>query len=112
MNRSRPRADSRPDNGSRGLRSGPSPFRQKRLLPAGRHIAFVQMTAGLGVAATLLGIGLAGVTGPALGIAAGTFLYIALVELLPDVLHEGSRRDRGAALVGLILGVTVIGIVS
>ena len=74
-------------------------------------LALVQLTAGLGAAVTLLGIGVSGANRPLLGIAGGTFVYIALVELLPGVLRDGSRRDRGAALLGLIVGVLVIAVI-
>ena len=60
-------------------------------------LALVQLTAGLGAAATLLGIGVTGANGPVLALSAGTFLYIALVELLP-----------GAGIVGLLLGIATI----
>jgi zinc and cadmium transporter len=68
----------------------------------------VQMTAGLGAAVTLLGASLGHGGGEFLAVAAGTFIYIALVELMPDVLRGGPARDRWAALGGLVLGVGAI----
>ncbi len=68
----------------------------------------VQMTALAGAYATLLGASLLHRQGIVLALAAGTFVYIALVELMPDVLRKGPRRERFAALVGLALGVAVI----
>jgi zinc transporter ZupT len=40
---------------------------------------------------------------PAEGLAAGTFLYVAVGELLPEVFH--GRRDRGAKVMLLIAGI-------
>jgi zinc transporter ZupT len=40
---------------------------------------------------------------PAEGLAAGTFLYVAVGELLPEVFH--GRKDRGAKVVLLIAGI-------
>ena len=74
-------------------------------------LAIVQLTAALGAVATLLTSAIAGVTGVILAIAAGTFLYIATVELLPGVLREQPKRDRRAALAALVLGVAVVAIV-
>ena len=72
----------------------------------------VQLTAALGAALVLLGAGFSGMNGIVLAIAAGTFLYIACVELLPDVLRRGPRRDRIGAIVALAAGIVVVGAVS
>ena len=37
------------------------------------------------------------------GLACGTFLYVAVGDLLPEIFHEGGRRIAGA--VGLLLGI-------
>ncbi len=71
-------------------------------------LALVQMTAGLGAAVTLLGATLGNVHTIVLAIAGGTFVYIAIVELMPDVLRTGARRDRLIALAGLIAGAALI----
>lgn len=42
---------------------------------------------------------------PAEGLAAGTFLYVAVGELLPEVFH--GRKDRGAKVVLLVAGIAV-----
>lgn len=68
----------------------------------------VQMTAALGAWGTLLGASLVRRQGVLLALAAGTFLYIALVELMPDVLRRGAMRDRVTAVVGLAVGVAMI----
>jgi zinc and cadmium transporter len=72
----------------------------------------VQLTAALGAAATLLGGRFEGANGIVLALAAGTFIYIACVELLPDVLQRGKRSDRVRALVALLAGIAVVGAVS
>ena len=73
-------------------------------------LLLVQMTAALGAWATLLGASLVHRQGVLLALAAGTFLYIALVELMPDVLRRGPLRDRLAAVAGLAFGVAVIAV--
>src|SRR5262249_49343747 len=75
------------------------------------RLGAVELTAGLGAGATLVGSSLTGANDIVLAIAAGTFIYIALVDLLPDVLRERSRRARLAALTGLVLGVVVVAVV-
>ncbi len=72
----------------------------------------VQLTAALGAALTLLGARIEGVDGAVLAIAAGTFVYIACVELLPDVLRRGPRRDRVAALLAFAVGIVMVGFVG
>lgn len=76
-------------------------------------LAAVQLTAGLGAAVTLLGLHMRGeVGGYVLAVAAGTFLYIACADLLPDILHTGPRPGRLGAVVALLLGVAVIAIAT
>lgn len=47
----------------------------------------------------------------AAGIAGGTFLYVGLVDLVPEAFHEADRRARAAGLlmVGLVLGALLPG---
>jgi len=75
-------------------------------------LTVVQMTAGIGAAVTLLGASLGHGGGEFLAVAAGTFIYIALVELMPDVLRGGPARDRWSALGGLVLGIAAIWILG
>ena len=63
----------------------------------------------VGAAAVLVGISLVGIEGIVLAIAAGSFLYIALFELLPDVVREGTRLP---ALVALVVGIAAIAMCS
>ena len=46
------------------------------------------------------------------GLACGTFLYVAVGDLLPEIFHEGGRRTAGA--IGLLLGIAAaaIGVAS
>lgn len=69
----------------------------------------VQLTAGLGAIVTLAGASIAGANGFVLAIAAGTFVYIACVGLLPDVLRRGPRHERVGALAALAAGVLLVG---
>jgi len=56
------------------------------------------------VAGRLLARGIApDLLGPAEGLAAGTFLYVAVAELLPEVFH--GRADRGLKVVLLFAGI-------
>jgi zinc and cadmium transporter len=80
-------------------------FAKRRSLLA---LAAVQLTAGLGAAATLLGNEVRDSNGILLAVAAGTFLYIALAELLPETLHHGTWR----ALIAFVLGALAIAAVS
>lgn len=72
-------------------------------------LSLVQLTAAIGAVALLVGSRLSThLTGPVLGIAAGTFLYIAGTDLLPDVQSaEGSERLE--RMVGFIAGIFLIG---
>ena len=71
-------------------------------------LALVQLTAGLGAAATLLGSTIRDANGVLLAIAAGTFVYIAVGELLPELVREAKWR----ALVAVVLGAAAIAAVS
>lgn len=72
----------------------------------------VQLIAALGAAATFLGGRVDGVSGIVLALAAGTFVYIACVELLPDVLRRGKRVDRIGALGALFVGMALVWVVG
>ncbi len=73
-------------------------------------LALVQLTAGLGAAITLLGATLGNIHTIVLAIAGGTFIYIALVELMPDILRNGTWRDRLVALAALVAGAALIAV--
>jgi zinc transporter ZupT len=46
-----------------------------------------------------------------LSIAAGTFLFIAATDLLPEVMKSAAdRRERSEAALGFMLGALVIGV--
>jgi zinc and cadmium transporter len=73
-------------------------------------LAGVQATAAIGAFGTLVAASqtrqLAGI---ALSIAAGTFLFIAATDLLPEVLRsQVGRRDRLEAVTGFVLGAAAI----
>ncbi len=70
-------------------------------------LTLVQLTAGLGAAATWLGASLGDITGIVLAIAGGTFLYIAF-ELLPELL----RRDRMRSMIALAVGALLVAVAS
>lgn len=78
--------------------------------PALVAMAGVQLTAALGAAITLLSAAVwRDVSGLALGLAAGTFLYIALADLLP-ALWKSPPAPRGArrhAVSGLLTGLAL-----
>jgi zinc and cadmium transporter len=74
-------------------------------------LLLVQLTAALGAWITLLGASLVHRQGVLLALAAGTFLYIALVQLMPDVLRRGPMRDRLTAVVALAFGIAVVAVV-
>lgn len=60
-------------------------------------LAVVQLTAGAGAASGLLvSASLPGVEGLVLGLAAGMFLYIAIVDLLPVLVRSKSRAGLAA----------------
>jgi zinc and cadmium transporter len=86
---------------------------REQKMPKGRSLwwlALVQMTAGLGAALTLLGASLGSGHAIVLAIAGGTFIYIAVFELLPDVLRGSTTRDRLIALAGLVAGAALIAV--
>jgi zinc and cadmium transporter len=70
----------------------------------------VQLTAAIGALLTLLGTAVwKQITPFALAIAAGTFLHIAEVDLIPTVIAPGpSSRRRAEAVVGFIFGLAVV----
>jgi zinc and cadmium transporter len=69
--------------------------------PALAGLALVQLTAGIGAAGTLLASSvLARADGVVLSVACGMFLYIAIVDLLPELRRSGSRSAVVAGLVG------------
>ena len=68
-------------------------------------LAGVQLTAALGAALVIVGATELGIEGPALAVGASTFLYIALVDLLPDVVrasHQG-RSPLGWLGAGIVV---------
>ena len=68
-------------------------------------LAIVQLTAGIGALAAVLLVSFwSSAEGLVLGIAAGTFLYIAATDLLPELLHEsqGGRAGHQAILAFLV----------
>jgi zinc and cadmium transporter len=66
-------------------------------------LAIVQLTAGLGAAASLVASHwLVGARGLVLALAAGMFLYIALVDLLPEVIRARSRSAWVAFGIGAV----------
>jgi zinc and cadmium transporter len=73
-------------------------------------LAAVQLTAGLGALVTVLGASVLGIQGPALALGAGTFLYIGLVDLLPEIVR--ASPDRRAALGWLGVGLVVMALAS
>ena len=75
-------------------------------------LAGVQATAAIGAAGTIVAAAhTEQLTGVALSIAAGTFLFIAATDLLPEVLRRGiTTRDRREALIGFLLGIVAIAV--
>jgi zinc and cadmium transporter len=80
---------------------------RKRALAA---MTGVQLTAAIGALLTLLGAAVwRPVTPIALAIAAGTFLHIAEVDLIPTVIAPGrSRRRRAEAVLGFLFGLSLV----
>ncbi|MEO8552264.1 MAG: ZIP family metal transporter [Kofleriaceae bacterium] len=72
----------------------------------------VQVTAVLGAFGTLAAATeTAALAGIALSISAGTFLFIATADLLPEVLRSAVRgRARLEAIAGFLLGLTAVGL--
>lgn len=75
-------------------------------------LAGVQATAAIGAIGTLVASAQTEqLTGIALAIAAGTFLFIAATDLLPEVLRQGTAvRDRTESVVGFVLGIAVVAV--
>ncbi|HTR50778.1 MAG TPA: ZIP family metal transporter [Kofleriaceae bacterium] len=72
-------------------------------------LAIVQLTAGLGAAAVLLGVQVSGeAAGLVLALAAGTFAWIAVVDLAPAAVRGQPPRARLAALAGCAIGFAAI----
>jgi zinc and cadmium transporter len=71
----------------------------------------VQLTAAIGAALTLLGATAWKQLAPlVLAVAAGTFLHIAEVDLIPTVIGKGpSRKRRAETVLAFVLGVGVVG---
>ncbi len=71
-------------------------------------MAAVQLTAGLGAVFTALGATLwKGAAGIVLAIAAGTFLHIVEVDLVPLLFDATDERPRPSTLLALIAGLAV-----
>jgi len=76
-------------------------------------MAAVQLTAGIGAALTVAGSALwSGVAGVVLALAAGTFLHIAQIDLVPRLLDGSEGPARLGSLVAMLagLGVAVLGL--
>lgn len=80
--------------------------------PAKRHFAMLGLFACVTPAGLLLGAQLAGLDAHAnaalTGLAAGTFLYVAVCDLLPEVFHHHDRRTP--RVIALIAGVVASGL--
>jgi zinc and cadmium transporter len=77
-------------------------------------MAAVQLTAGIGAASTAAGAALwKGVSGLVLAVAAGTFLHIVEVDLVPLLLDERTERPGWNVLMAMAcgLGLAVLGMV-
>jgi len=69
-------------------------------------MAAVQLTAGLGAALTVAGAALwSGLAAAVLALAAGTFLHIVEVDLVPLLLDAGQGRPRAGTFLSLLAGV-------
>ncbi|MFT3695576.1 MAG: ZIP family metal transporter [Kofleriaceae bacterium] len=70
----------------------------------------VQLTAAIGAFGTLIGIAATtDIAGIALSISAGTFLFIATADLLPEVLRSALHgRARVEAAIGFLLGLGIV----
>lgn len=72
-------------------------------------MAGVQLTAAIGAVLALLGVAASrSVSSVVLAVAAGTFLHIAEVDLVPTIVEGHDRRRRLEGLGGLIVGVTLV----
>jgi zinc and cadmium transporter len=72
-------------------------------------LALVQLSAALGALGVAIGARLLGsLLGVVLGLASGSFLYIAATDLLPEI-HAGHRpADRRERMIGFLLGIGVL----
>jgi zinc and cadmium transporter len=71
----------------------------------------VQLTAVLGAGAVLFGSHLVeGLAGIILALASGTFLYIGATDLLPELRHSRTARERRGRMVGLLLGLGLVAV--
>jgi zinc and cadmium transporter len=75
-------------------------------------LAGIQATAAAGAYGTLIAAAQTEqLTGIALSMAAGTFLFISATDLLPEVMKSAAdRRERSEAALGFMLGALVIGV--
>jgi zinc and cadmium transporter len=73
-------------------------------------LGVVQLTATIGAVATFVAATVYGhAAGAALAVAGGTFLYISLTNLLPDVLErQPDRRSRTIGLIAFLFGVAAV----
>ncbi|HEY0251784.1 MAG TPA: ZIP family metal transporter [Kofleriaceae bacterium] len=73
-------------------------------------LGIVQLTAAIGAFGTVLGVAAtASIAGIALSISAGTFLFIATADLLPEVLRSVVRGEaRLEAVIGFMLGLGIV----
>ena len=80
--------------------------------PAKRHLAMLGLFACITPAGLVLGAQLAGLDEHAnaalTGLAAGTFLYVAVCDLLPEVFHHTDRRMP--RVIALVIGVIASGL--
>ncbi len=71
----------------------------------------VQLTAGAGAGAVLLGSRMVqGLEGVILALASGTFLYIGATDLLPELRHATSPREARGRLLGFLLGLMLVAV--
>lgn len=76
-------------------------------------LALVQLTAAFGALGVFFAVRyFESIAGAALSIAAGTFLYIAATDLLPEVQSAYTAKERRERWVGFLLGVLLLLLVS
>jgi zinc and cadmium transporter len=69
----------------------------------------VQLTAVAGAGAVLLGSQLVeGLAGIILALASGTFLYIGATDLLPELRHTPTPREKRGRMLGFLLGLAIV----
>ncbi|MFL5352921.1 ZIP family metal transporter [Archangium sp.] len=74
-------------------------------------LAGVQLTAGVGAGAVLLGSKLVeGLEGIILALASGTFLYIGATDLLPDLRRGSTPQEARGRLLGFLLGMALVAV--